>query len=40
MFWTNEDMLKEMATNEGVENTDFIDEPFEYMTRQLSEVSV
>ena len=34
------DMLKEMASNQGVENTDFIDEPFEYMTRQLSEVSV
>lgn len=34
------DMLKEMASNEGVENTSFIDEPFEYMTRQLSEVSV
>lgn len=34
------DLLKEMAANEGVENTDFIDEPFEYMNRQLSEVSV
>ncbi len=34
------DMLKEMAANEGVENTNFIDEPFEYMTRQLSEVSI
>jgi phycobilisome core component len=34
------DILKEMAANEGVENTNFIDEPFEYMNRQLSEVSV
>ena len=34
------DMLKEMAASEGVENTSFIDEPFEYMTRELSEVSV
>lgn len=34
------DMLKEMASNQGVENTNFVDEPFEYMTRQLSEVSV
>lgn len=34
------DMLKEMAANEGVENTSFIDEPFEHITRELSEVSV
>jgi phycobilisome core component len=34
------DMLKEMAANQGVENTNFIDEPFEYMTRELSELSV
>lgn len=34
------DMLKEMASNEGVENTSFIDEPFEYMARQLSDISV
>jgi phycobilisome core component len=34
------DMLKEMAANQGVENTSFIDEPFEYMTRELSELSV
>ncbi|MEN9519845.1 MAG: hypothetical protein RLZZ381_2433 [Cyanobacteriota bacterium] len=33
-------MLKEMAANQGVENTSFIDEPFEYMTRELSELSV
>ena len=34
------DMLKEMAAEKGVEDTSFIDEPFEYMNRQLSEVSV
>ena len=34
------DMLKDMAAEDGVENTDFIDEPFEYMTKELSEVSV
>ncbi len=34
------DMLKEMAANNGINDTKFIDEPFEYMTRQLSEVSV
>ncbi|MEM7761353.1 MAG: allophycocyanin subunit beta [Cyanobacteria bacterium P01_A01_bin.40] len=34
------DMLKAMAADAGVESTNFIDEPFEYMTRQLSEVSV
>jgi phycobilisome core component len=34
------DMVKEMAANQGINNTSFIDEPFEYMTRQLSEVSV
>lgn len=34
------DMLKAMASENGIEDTSFIDEPFEYMTRQLSEVSV
>ena len=34
------DMLKEMAAENGIDDTKFIDEPFEYMTRQLSEVSV
>ena len=34
------DMLKAMAAEAGVENTRFIDEPFEYMTKELSEVSV
>ncbi|BAZ44168.1 allophycocyanin beta subunit [Chondrocystis sp. NIES-4102] len=34
------DMVKDMAANQGINNTSFIDEPFEYMTRQLSDVSV
>ena len=34
------DMLKEMAAEEGIEDTSFIDEPFEYMTKEFSEVSV
>ena len=34
------DMIKEMASNAGIDNVNFVDEPFEYMTRQLSEVSV
>lgn len=34
------DMLKEMASNEGIEDTSFIDEPFEYTCRQLSDLSV
>ncbi|MEY2857438.1 MAG: hypothetical protein RLZZ74_1750 [Cyanobacteriota bacterium] len=34
------DMLKEMAASQGIENSSFIDEPFEYMTRELSELSV
>ena len=33
-------MLKTMVENEGVDNTDFIDEPFDRMNRELSEVSV
>jgi phycobilisome core component len=34
------DMIKEMAANQGINDTRFVDEPFEYLTRQLSEVSV
>ena len=34
------EMLKEMAAEAGIENTSVIDEPFEYMIAQLSEVSV
>ncbi len=33
-------MIKEMASNEGINNTDFLDEPFDHMTRNFSEVSV
>lgn len=33
-------MLKTIVENEGVDNTDFIDEPFDRMNRELSEVSV
>ncbi|MGF1478432.1 MAG: allophycocyanin subunit beta [Cyanophyceae cyanobacterium] len=33
-------IVKEMASESGVENTAFIDEPFDYMTRELSEISV
>jgi phycobilisome core component len=34
------DMVKEMAVEAGLTETSFIDEPFDYMTRSLSEVSV
>ena len=34
------DMVKDMASDAGVNDTSFIDEPFEHMTRDLSEVSV
>jgi len=34
------EMLKEMAEAEGIQNTDVVDEPFEHIIRQLSEVSV
>lgn len=34
------EMLKEMAAAAGIQNTDVVDEPFEYIIRQLSEVSV
>jgi phycobilisome core component len=34
------DMVKQIVNDAGVEETSFIDEPFDYMTRQLSEVSV
>ncbi|MBR8830216.1 MAG: Phycobiliprotein beta chain [Chroococcopsis gigantea SAG 12.99] len=33
------DMVKEMVAAAGVFNTAFIDEPFDHMTRELSEVS-
>ena len=34
------EMLKTMVENAGVDNSDFVDEPFDLMTRELSEVSV
>ncbi len=34
------DMVKEMAVEAGITDTNFIDEPFDYMTRNLSEVSI
>ena len=34
------DMVKAMAAENGIEDTSFVDEPFEYMTLELSEVSV
>lgn len=34
------EMIKEMLQAEGVEDTSFVDEPFEHMTRELSEVSI
>ena len=34
------DMVKEMATNAGVENTAFVDNPFDHMTKELSEISI
>ncbi len=34
------EMIKEMASEAGVDNTSFLDEPFDYITRELGEVSV
>jgi phycobilisome core component len=34
------EMVKEMADAAGVEDTSFIEEPFDHMTRELSEISV
>ncbi|MDJ0718230.1 MAG: allophycocyanin subunit beta [Prochloraceae cyanobacterium] len=34
------DIVKAMAADAGVDNTNFIDQPFDHMTRELSEVSV
>ena len=34
------EMLKEMAIEEGINNVAVIDEPFDYLTRELGEVSV
>jgi phycobilisome core component len=34
------EMVKEMASDAGVSDTSFIDQPFDHLTRELSEVSV
>ena len=34
------EMIKAMAADEGIDNTEFIDEPFDHMNRELSELSV
>ena len=34
------EMIKSMAEDEGIDNTGFIDEPFEHMNRELSEISL
>ncbi|HIK38678.1 MAG: allophycocyanin subunit beta [Geminocystis sp.] len=34
------EIVKEMAAQEGIEDTSFIDSPFDHLTRELSDVSV
>ncbi|MBE9076756.1 allophycocyanin subunit beta [Romeria aff. gracilis LEGE 07310] len=34
------DMVKGMAADAGIENAAFIDQPFDYITREVSEVSI
>jgi len=34
------EMIKEMAFTSGIEDTSFVDEPFDHLTRELSEVSI
>lgn len=34
------DMVKAMVAEAGIENTSFVDQPFDHMTRELSEVSI
>lgn len=34
------DMVKDMAADAGIENAAFIDQPFDYITREVSEVSI
>ncbi len=34
------EIVKEMAMQEGIEDTSFIDSPFDHLTRELSDVSV
>jgi phycobilisome core component len=33
-------IVKEQVAATGVDNTDFVDEPFDYMTRELSEEDI
>jgi phycobilisome core component len=34
------EMIKEMALEAGINNTDFIDAPFDHLTRELSDISI
>lgn len=34
------EMIKDMAFNAGIEDTSFVDQPFDHITRELSEVSI
>jgi phycobilisome core component len=34
------EMVKSMVAEAGIEDTSFVDQPFDHMTRELSEVSV
>ncbi|NJK99502.1 MAG: allophycocyanin subunit beta [Spirulinaceae cyanobacterium SM2_1_0] len=34
------DMIKEMALEAGIESANFLDEPFDHMTRELSEIDI
>ena len=34
------DMLKQQLSEQGVDDTAFVDQPFDYITRELSEVSI
>jgi phycobilisome core component len=33
-------MIKELALQAGIENADFVDAPFDHLTRELSEISI
>lgn len=34
------EMVKEMVANAGIDDTSFVDEPFDHLSRELSEISV
>jgi phycobilisome core component len=34
------EMIKELALQAGIENADFVDAPFDHLTRELSEISI